>query len=265
MLKNLSVTKYYTDCIDEHGNVFIGYIGILNWNDFRFDYANYLHYDASEGRINADYAVNKHDLPDWSPPQLRWYHASLSIEGKWQSLQKPIEETLFEDDSSFIKWSCNQPLSQAIVRLDDVHIRGWGYTERLDLQINPLHLPFESIRWGRFVVPDTSIVWIEWRGEVPKHVVFVNGVKHENVSISDEVISIPDVHLELQLTDRLELRKGSLLDTVFKNLQWLKVILPLKMLTTFECKWRSKGVLLDTTHSNPIANGWSIHEYVLWK
>ena len=265
MLKKLTVSKYYTDCIDAHGNIFIGYIGVVNWKNFRFDYSNYLNYDASKGVFNADYAINKHAFPDWAPPQLKWHHDALHIEGVWHSLQNPIEETLFEDDATSIKWSCIQPLSDAEVHLNGVQINGLGYTERLDLQLNPLHLPFDSIRWGRFAAPDTSIVWIEWQGEIPKNLVFVNDVKYENVSISDELIQIPDAHLELQLTESLELRKGSLLDTVFKNLQWLKQFFPLKMLTTYECKWRSKGTLIDTTHSKSIIHGWSIHEIVLWK
>lgn len=196
---------------------------------------------------------------------MKWQNPALKIAGEWNSLHPSVEEKLLEDDGEFIKWSCLQPLSEVKVQLGESLIEGLGYTERLDLEINPQNLPFDTLRWGRFSAKDTSIVWIEWRGEIPLKLVYVNGVKYENVDISDESIQIYDVHLELKLTESLEFRKGSLLDTVFKNLQWLVKRFPLKMLSIFECKWCSKGVLVDKQEEKSVKSGWSIHEIVVWK
>lgn len=196
---------------------------------------------------------------------MKWQHPTLKISGEWNSLHPSVEEKLLEDYEKFIKWSCLQPLSEVKVQLGESLIEGLGYSERLDLEINPQNLPFETLRWGRFTAKDTSIVWIEWRGEIPLKLVYVNGVKYENVDISDESIQIHDVDLELKLTESLELRKGSLLDTVFKNLQWLVKRFPLKMLSTFECKWCSKGILVDKQEEKSVKSGWSIHEIVVWK
>ncbi|HRH45534.1 MAG TPA: hypothetical protein PKY82_28100 [Pyrinomonadaceae bacterium] len=156
-------------------------------------------------------------------------------------------------------------MTKTKVRLGERLIEGLGYAEKLDLEIDPQNLPFDTLRWGRFTANETSIVWIEWRGEIPLKVVYLNGVKYENVEISEESIQIHDVNLELKLTESLELRKGSLLDTVFKNLHWLIKRFPLKMLSTFECKWRSKGVLVDKKAEKSIKNGWAIHEIVIWE
>lgn len=151
------------------------------------------------------------------------------------------------------------------MRLGEKSIEGLGYAEKLNLEIDPQNLPFETLCWGRFTANETSIVWIEWCGKIPLKLVYLNGVKYENVDISEESIQIYDANLELKLTESLELRKGSLLDTVFKNLHWLIKRFPLKMLSTFECKWRSKGVLVDKNAEKSIKRGWAIHEIVIWE
>lgn len=265
VFNKFSISKYYVDCIDEKGNIFIGYIGTVKWRSFRFNYSNFLFYDALTNEFKADYSIKKTPFPEWNNPQLKWEHQALKITGDWNSLQNPIKEKLFEEKESFIDWSCLQPLAEVKVQLNEKLIKGSGYSERLDLEINPQSLPFETLSWGRFTANDTSIVWIEWRGETQLNLVYLNGVKYENVDISDKSIRIHDIALELKLTESLELRKGSLLDTVFKNLQWLTKRFPIKMLSTFECKWRSRGVLIDTNNEKIIKNGWVIHEIVIWK
>lgn len=265
MLNKLSVSKFYTDCIDEKGNIFIGYTGIVKWRNFRFNYSNFLFYDVLKGKFQTDYSIKKNLFPEWCYPQFKWTHQPLKIAGEWNSLQPPVEEKLLENNEQFINWSCLQPLSEAKVQLGETLIEGLGYTEKLDLEVNPPNLPFETLRWGRFTTKDTSIVWIEWRGEIPLKLVYLNGVKYENIEISDESVKIYDVHLELKLTESLELRKGSLLETVFKNLHWLTKRFPIKMLSTFECKWRSKGVLIDKGEEKSVKSGWAIHEIVIWK
>lgn len=265
MSDNFSISKFYTDCIDEKGNIFIGYTGTVKWRSFSFHYSNFLFYDALKNEFKADYSVKKSTFPEWNYPQLKWTHPQLKIDGEWNSLQSSVEEKLLKDNEKFINWSCLQPLTETKVRLGDISIEGLGYAERLDLEINPQNLPFDTLRWGRFTAKDISIVWIEWRGEVPLKLVYLNGVKYENVEISDESIQIYDAHLELKLTESLELRKGSLLNTVFKNLHWLIKRFPLKMLSTFECKWRSKGVLINKNKENSVKSGWVIHEIVVWE
>ncbi|MBX7172712.1 MAG: hypothetical protein K1X72_17210 [Pyrinomonadaceae bacterium] len=253
------------DCIDENGNIFIGYIGIVKWRKFSFNYSNFLFYDALKDEFKADYSIKKSPFPEWTYPQLKWTHQSLKIDGEWNSLQSSVEEKLLQEDERFINWSCFQPLTKTKVQLGERLIEGLGYAEKLDLEIDPQNLPFETLRWGRFTADETSIVWIEWQGEIPLKVVYLNGVKYENVDISEESIQIYDANLELKLTESLELRKGSLLDTVFKNLHWLIKRFPLKMLSTFECKWRSKGVLVDKNAENSIKSGWAMHEIVIWE
>ena len=253
------------DCTDEKGNIFIGYTGVVKWRKFRFSYSNFLFYDVLKGKFQADYSIKKNPFPEWTFPQLKWTHQALKIAGEWNSLQKSIGEKLLDDQERTINWSCLQPLSEAKVQLGETLVEGLGYTERLDLEINPQQLPFETLRWGRFTTQETAIVWIEWRGEIPLKLVYLNGVKYENVYISEESIRIHDVHLELKLTESLELRKGSLLDTVFKNLHWLTKRFPIKMLSTFECKWCSKGVLIDNNEEKTVKSGWAIHEIVIWK
>lgn len=51
---------------------------------------------------------------------------------------------------------------------------GTGYAERLDMTLAPWALPFEELRWGRFIGPSRSAVWIYWRGGLERRWAFVD-------------------------------------------------------------------------------------------
>jgi hypothetical protein len=44
-----SLSKWYLDCVDTRGNVFIGYSAVLKWKKIRLNYANILDYNSDRG------------------------------------------------------------------------------------------------------------------------------------------------------------------------------------------------------------------------
>jgi hypothetical protein len=128
------------------------------------------------------------------------------------------------------------------------------------MTIMPWHLPFNELRWGRFISDNNYLVWIDWRGERNDKWIFSNNGQLNNCNITDEVVSSPD--LTLQLTKVATLREGSLLSTAFNRTPKYFSIFPKHIFKSYECKWLSKGILTD---NNCVEEGWSIHEVVRWK
>jgi hypothetical protein len=176
-------------------------------------------------------------------------------------MSKPIQRQLYDSPKGTVTWSCVHPRSKTDISLGPKeHIAGLGYAELLELTIKPWQLPIAELRWGRFLSESDVLVWIEWRGAAPLSVVFLNGKQLQNASISDEQIEIDGGRTVLTLTERTELRKGDLISTALSAIPGIAKIVPARMLHTYECKWRSRGVL--STNGSLCSSGWAIHEIV---
>ena len=61
---------------------------------------------------------------------------------------------------------------------DGVVLRGLGYAEHLSMTIPPWRLPIDTLRWGRFLSPERSVVWIDWQKEGDGRTwIFVDGTE----------------------------------------------------------------------------------------
>ncbi len=258
-----SLIKYYLDCIDEHGNVFIGYSAVLKWKKIKLNYANVLSYDNAAGATMRT-TVRAQPPPDVTENLVTWSADKLPAQGSWESIDAPIEESLLNSDIGAIKWRCYQPRAHASVIVDDNKpINGLGYTERLEMTIKPWKLPFGELRWGRFLSPQDTIVWINWSGESNLNLLFYNNELIQNATVSDESINFDHGKQALAFTDTVILRKGSLISTALANLPIITRVFPKKILNTYECKWRSRGFLKNEDGTS--STGWVIHEVVQWK
>ena len=117
-----------------------------------------------------------------------------------------------------------------------------------------------ELRWGRFLSERDVLIWIEWRGNAPLCVVFHNGKQVSDASVSDEHVALDGGRTELTLTDKTELRQGTLGSVALSAIPGIAALVPARILNTHECKWRSRGVL--STHGSPCSSGWAIHEIV---
>lgn len=140
---------------------------------------------------------------------------------------------------------------------------GLGYTECVELSLKPWELPFQKLKWGRFLSEKHTLIWIDWNGPSPARWLFHNGTEVVATKMSDRSIVFNSGDSTLTFGDITVLREGSLLATLFSKFDWLQELFPVRILDTIERKWVSRGVL--STRNNTSCTGWIIHEIVEWK
>ena len=145
---------------------------------------------------------------------------------------------------------------------DNQNIIGLGYTEKLKMTLRPWQLPFNQLRWGRFLSADYSIVWVKVSGDSRLNLLYLNGIQKNDALITDEQIALNNGDLLLVFSNKVVLREGTLISTALANIPGLNSVFPKNILNIYEKKWRSKGVLKEG--NKIIAKGWVIHEVVRW-
>lgn len=260
-----SLSKWYLDCVDTRGNVFIGYSAVLKWKKIRLNYANILDYNSDRGIQTATSLLrlpsplfNHHSLIKWSPSRLK-------ISGQWEGIDTPIQKILLNSDAGApLSWLCYQPKAKAEILLPGQQVRaGLGYAEKLEMSVKPWKLPLAELRWGRFLSESDTIVWINWQGEMPVNWVFYQGNPVSQAIVGDDFVSINRGEILLQFSDSLVLREGPLISTALSGIPGIRDLFPAKILNTYECKWRSKGTLIKPNRKT--SQGWIIHEVVKWE
>jgi hypothetical protein len=257
---DFSLRKWYLDCVADNGDTFIGYSAALRWKAFPLHYSSII---TTRGNLEAstETALRKSAFPRMTDRRIDWSSKALNLAGTWTPMSEPIQRLLYKSAEGTVTWSCLHPRSKADISFGKKeHIAGLGYAELLELTVKPWQLPITELRWGRFVYERDALVWIEWRGAASLSVVFYNGKQMQAASITDEQIAVDGDRTLLTLTERTELRKGVLVSTALSTIPGIEAIVPARMLHTYECKWRSKGVL--STNGSVCSSGWAIHEIV---
>ena len=254
------LSKWYMDCIDADGNVFIGYSAALKWGKIKLNYANILLCD-NQRNPQSQATFKKLPSPTFRNNHLTWTPSKLGTRGTWNSIDAPISKTLLNSDSGIIHWHCYQPKSNANVTTGNKHnISGFGYAEKLEMTIKPWELPFSELRCGRFLSEEDTIIWVNWRGDTNLNLVYYQGRPIKNAIVSDENINLGE--FLLTFSDKIILREGPLISTAISNFPGMTSVFPNKILKTYECKWRSRGIL--EKENNKVSTGWLIHELVRW-
>jgi hypothetical protein len=260
---DFSMSKWYMDCIDTNGNAFIGYSAVLKWKKIKLNYTNILHYD-SLCKPTERSTLKKLPYPRLKNNCLTWNPSKLHAWGTWNRIDAPLKRTLLNTDVGAIRWECFQPKANADILSDGKKIiTGFGYAEKLETTIKPWELPFNELRWGRFLSEKDTIIWVIWNGDTNFNLLFHNGKSIKDVIVSDEFVDINQKEFLLTFSDKLVLRKGPLISTALSNLPGLIGIFPNKVLNTYECKWRSKGIL--KRENKKVSDGWVIHEVIRWQ
>ncbi|MBS0029956.1 hypothetical protein ACTJJ0_20955 [Chitinophaga sp. 22321] len=256
--ENFHLSKWYLDTIDEKGDAVIYYIAHLRWKNLNLYYYNRLSYTAGKG-VENKIRLKRVPIPEWEGTTLRWSHAMEVAE--WQAQIPPVREILLYSEKGHIEWNCLLPHGRTTLTEGNRKIEGLGYAEQLNMTLLPWKFDIGELYWGRFLSSEHSIIWIEWRGPIPKFLVFHNGRRYDSGVVSETAVSFDG--FRLIFSEQQVLRNGSLWQTLFSCFPWFKQIFPLKILLTVECKWRSKGTLY--TEEKELEKGWSIYEKVTWK
>jgi hypothetical protein len=257
-----SLSKWYLDCTADNGDVLVGYAASLRWRALQLEFASIL-VRRSTGEIQTKTTLHKGTLPVSADGSVRWQCAALGLEGTWIAKEPPLSRRIFEASETPLLWECVQPRAQAEIVVDGVGtFKGFGYVDHLDLSTKPWRLPLNELRWGRYLSEQDSIIWMDFKGSAPDTIVFHNGVFCKGAQVSDERVTTGEEGMTLRFEDTCVLREGALASTALSVIPGVNKFLPARMLQTYECKWRSRGVV--SKGESTLGTGWTIHEVVRW-
>jgi hypothetical protein len=252
--------KWYLDCVADNGDTCLGYSAALQWKAFKLHYSS-ITSTRGNAASTTKTSLGESSFPRLTDRQIDWSSKPLNLVGTWTPMSHPIKQRLYASVEGMVSWSCLQPRSKVEISFGtNEHIKGLGYAELLEFTIKPWQLPITELRWGRYLSERDALVWIDWRGAAPLSMVFHNGKHIQDALIGDDHIVFDRGRTKLSLTEPVELRKGVLVSTALSSIPRIEAILPVRMLRTYECKWRCKGSL--STDGSVKSTGWSIHEIV---
>lgn len=251
--------KWYLDCVSEEGTAIFGYAAELKWKALSLCYTNIFE-RSNDGKTCSRSSFRRHEFPQRNGQDIRWSSEPIGIDAQWNGLQDPIEREIYRDERGSVLWSCIAPLAHARISLvNSSPLRGLGYGECLSLTVPPWRLPLSSLRWGRFLSGNDSVVWIDWQGSGHFALLFHNAKEIHGARINDSDITGGGC-IHLSLSRPALLRSGRTVSEALSRIRGVSSMFPSKILRLHESKWLSRGEL--RVDGKTCGNGWAIHELV---
>jgi hypothetical protein len=196
------------------------------------------------------------DPPRLDGKEISWRAEPLHCEMTLRRRAPRYAKTLLDVGEGRIVWQCEMPDADAHVRIGGRDLRGRGYAELLEMTIPPWRLPIDELRWGRYGGDGVSLVWIDWQGSHPLHVVLLNGAPVDGGVRNGSVVA---EDLTLAIDGGSVVRDAPLRKTL-EAIPLLKHLLPERLLRVEEKKWCSPAAILR--NDIVIDRGWAVHEIV---
>lgn len=139
---------------------------------------------------------------------------------------------------------------------------GAGYAEVVTLTLPPWRLPFDSLRWGRFISEDltSALTWIDASG---RHALGLTARltarPGEGLGEGSVVVESPGAGVrDLAFAETRSIRREVVTRTLLGRLDGLAALLPRGIRQIEENKYLSRGTLGER-------EGWVVHEEVQWR
>lgn len=254
--RGLELTKWYLDVVAEDGRGAIAYWAELSWHGVRGRAGSFLTFGPGEPTIERT-VLEPGGPPVWSDRTLDWGIPSLHLHARMDRQGPGSAVRLLGDDTGTLDWNCVAPTGMACIDVGGRRFEGLGYAECLRTNVPPWRLPIDSVRWGRALVGDRSLVWIQWTGAAAKELLLVDGHPVPGRIHADG--------LELASGERLVLdpphviRRGALAETL-RPIRVLWPVLPQLLQEAHEVKWLARAHLHSLDGHRHSA--WAIHELV---
>lgn len=255
------LVKWYFDLVTDDGTAVIAYAARLRLAGIRLTCGATL-VSPPAGPAREQSVVRGVRPPGRQRDSIVWQCESLDIAGRWQTGGRPIRRQLACTADGVIRWECVAPRSRAVVTAAGTVLDGWGYVERLRLTIPPWKLPFDHLRWGRFVSPADAVTWIAWDGETPRTHVWLEGELLPGALVSPGVISQPGRMQLVPGSPRL-LRDREVRSALAGAHGIFARILPRSLRRVREHKWLARARLIYNDGAE--VEGWVIDEEVTWR
>ena len=254
---NFLLTKWYFDCVTAEHRAAIAYCISLRWRRVTLRWAGVSVCEPGCGP--------RHRATLRAGPGAEMHEGVVSLltpvcRAELTATRPRFEVQLFDSTSGGANWRCVAPAAVASMRpTGESPLHGIGYAECLTMTIPPWRLPISELRWGRWsdATGTHSMVWIDWRGALPRSWVFVDGQQVAAATVGDRSVCAGNASLSLSST-RVLLDRD--LGEVLTPITRLRAVVPASLNAFHESKWLSDGVL--TTPTAPPRTGQSIHEVV---
>lgn len=257
-MSKFELQKWYFDCVGPHGKVFIGYAAKLRLYLISLNYGCTITVKNGKSEQKQSFSFGK--LKE-NKECLEWSNNSLGLNGKWIGKNGTNKNILYQGKEGKIVWQCLKPNASVLINQDGKIIEGVGYVEKLYITVPPWKLPFEELRWGRFISNNKKkyLIWIDWKGELSKNWIWTEKEISSGI-IKDNTISTKKQ--KLILYDSKAIRLGKVSDSLLGKLKFLSNLFPKKMSNIDERKYLNSGDLFLKDGSK--ISGSSINEIVKW-
>jgi hypothetical protein len=256
---SVHLEKFYIDVVAADGSGCIGYAARLDGFGLAATLAASLRWDAGPSRAPVQQRTLRGTLPVADCAGLAWRCPALTLTGTWAAIDPPGPEiTLWSDASGSVRWQPLAARAKVALEADGRSFAGWGYAERLRLDLPPWRLPIDGLTWGRFVAPTQSAVWIEWEHATPRRWLWHNGAACSRVAISRTGVQWSGG--AIAFGPPRSLRRGRLAETAFARWPGVRRWLPKPILALNESKWCAPATLTGADRVG--TPGWVIHEHV---
>ncbi len=257
-LTGFNLSKNYFDCIDDEGNCFIVYWAKLEFSLLKLNYSGIIFSNSQ------NLSIEKSSLKKIKRPivndLMQFKNPALKINGNWERLENPYTILLYTDaKGNKIFWDCHHPKTYTNIEYKDNSFKGLGYAETLTMEVKPWKLPIDELRWGRFLSENTTIIWINWKGNYPLNKIIYNGITFEDAIFDENKIMFNNNKSILSFEEKTIIRKGKLAN-VLARMPWLKLIFKSKILNTIEIKYKSRTSF--SIGADIKCKGWSLYEVV---
>jgi hypothetical protein len=256
------LSKWYLDCVDADGTVFIGYSARLQLGPLPLYYSSSLLEGNGKALERRSYRRVEDPVTD-DRRNVRWRLDRLGIGGDWNPLSVPVERVLYSGSEGTVLWRCHAPRAQASVTSGGgVTIEGLGYVEQLVLTAPPWKLPVRSLRWGRFLSPNHELIWICWEGDHALQVVTYDQLVLPRAALHEDGVDMPCVDQQLEWCETREILRRPVLGSAWPLRVMARVAGGKSGFDLLEERWLSRGTL--TGRGIDPESGWVLHERVTW-
>ena len=253
------LVKWYLDCVDDRGNVAIGYWAALSWRTLAITWQRATIYPAGGEPLERS-SLGAAPPPARAGDRVVWAAHAVGCEVELGATAPSAEHRLLDTEAGGITWRCEVPAARARCTVDGAPLfAGTGYAERMELTLPPWRLPIDELRWGRWIAADASrsVAWIDWRGPAPLTLVLADGVAQPGAVVGESNVELP--HATLELGPPRTLHEESV-RAVVNGIAGLGRLLRRTRLAIRDDKWCAEGTLA-LTGGSPL-RGWAIHESV---
>ena len=252
----MKLTKWYYDLVTADGQAFIGYSAQLRlfgisipWRACYMFQNNQVELRQGLGRSRTCQTDDGYSLEIPKLNVAGFWHASDSV---------PPQQVLATENLS-IEWQGLSTKAQVVLNTQNQQLHGFGYCEKMTLELKKPQLPFHELYWGRFISHDgaKSISWIQFDGKYSRCLVFEDSTVILSGQVTEQHVKFDQQNLSLKM-------HGTLVECDIKQHVpfWLEKLAGGSIVSGREQKWLSHGIFTDKNGTE--YTGWAIHENVTW-